>query len=334
MISQHDLPPAGTAAPAAMRSSFLEFSDPGAFSSAIPGGRFGILPMDNAPFRASMELGALSAGLVSRRIRTGPPVSMRAEFTGSARSIILLLPMDPAPRAVLDGREMSGCTVVTRLPGDTPHLRTYGETELAAIVLVSDLLRRASAALTGEEHDRLLQMPGRLRAVEAPRLQRLRLEIGRLGRVIRQPALEMRDLAVLRRSLIAAIVDTVAGSDVKSDHLATRLQTLSMARIERQIDEARNDPIGLQELCEGTGLALRTIETIVKRRTGMSAHAYLARRRLAFAREALVSPAPETSVTRIAMDHGFYHLGRFSGFYRGVYGETPSVTLRRALAGG
>ena len=34
------------------------------------------------------------------------------------------------------------------------------------------------------------------------------------------------------------------------------------------------------------------------------------------------------SVTELAMDYGFLHLGRFSETYRQRYGVLPSVTLR------
>ena len=44
---------------------------------------------------------------------------------------------------------------------------------------------------------------------------------------------------------------------------------------------------------------------------------------------------PETaapSVTTVALDIGFEHLGRFAGSYRKIYGESPSTTLRTAHA--
>jgi AraC family ethanolamine operon transcriptional activator len=48
----------------------------------------------------------------------------------------------------------------------------------------------------------------------------------------------------------------------------------------------------------------------------------LARRRL---RAAEVGT---TTVSRVAVDAGFHHLGRFATYYRAMYGETPSATLR------
>jgi AraC family ethanolamine operon transcriptional activator len=138
-------------------------------------------------------------------------------------------------------------------------------------------------------------------------------------------------LGILRDELLAAVVDMMTSGLVKRDHLARQLRTVSMAKIERFINEYRDGPAGLQKLCEETGLALRTVEAIVRERVGMPAHAYLARRRLAFAREALLKPNDGATVTNIAMHFGFMHLGRFSGFYRQVYGELPSMTFRRVL---
>jgi transcriptional regulator GlxA family with amidase domain len=41
-------------------------------------------------------------------------------------------------------------------------------------------------------------------------------------------------------------------------------------------------------------------------------------------------------VTRVAMDCGFFHLGRFARDYRQAFGESPSVTLggRRGISSG
>jgi AraC family ethanolamine operon transcriptional activator len=39
------------------------------------------------------------------------------------------------------------------------------------------------------------------------------------------------------------------------------------------------------------------------------------------------------TVTRVALDWGFEHLSQFARDYRGVYGETPSATLRRTRPG-
>ncbi len=58
---------------------------------------------------------------------------------------------------------------------------------------------------------------------------------------------------------------------------------------------------------------------------------YLRTLRLSEARRALLSTLDrDVTVTEIATLFGFAELGRFSVEYRAVFGESPSVTLRRA----
>jgi AraC family transcriptional regulator, ethanolamine operon transcriptional activator len=56
----------------------------------------------------------------------------------------------------------------------------------------------------------------------------------------------------------------------------------------------------------------------------------LLRRRMYLARRALREAATDaTSVTDIATRYGFWQLGRFAVEYQGLFGESPSATLRR-----
>jgi len=45
-------------------------------------------------------------------------------------------------------------------------------------------------------------------------------------------------------------------------------------------------------------------------------------------RELLRSPANAATISRIATQHGFEELGRFSQYYQRMYGELPSATLK------
>jgi transcriptional regulator GlxA family with amidase domain len=63
---------------------------------------------------------------------------------------------------------------------------------------------------------------------------------------------------------------------------------------------------------------------------GVPPSRYLRRLRLSEARRALLSAQDRNvTVTEIATLFGFAELGRFSVEYRAVFGESPSVTLRR-----
>jgi transcriptional regulator GlxA family with amidase domain len=48
-------------------------------------------------------------------------------------------------------------------------------------------------------------------------------------------------------------------------------------------------------------------------------------------RALLHSDHSKRTVTQIVTDHGFWDLGRFSVAYRALFGEAPSLTLRRSV---
>ena len=56
---------------------------------------------------------------------------------------------------------------------------------------------------------------------------------------------------------------------------------------------------------------------------------YLRTIRLQRVRDALLQADPSTTVTDVALDHGFFHLGRFSQHYKRAFGENPAATLAR-----
>lgn len=87
----------------------------------------------------------------------------------------------------------------------------------------------------------------------------------------------------------------------------------------------------ISELCQRMRISRRTLEHWFRHLLGQSPYQYLKRHRLNLAHRALRMADPsQTSVTRIAMDFGFYELGRFAVEHRRHFGEPPSRTLRRS----
>jgi AraC-like DNA-binding protein len=90
-------------------------------------------------------------------------------------------------------------------------------------------------------------------------------------------------------------------------------------------------PICLEDLSRIAGVTGRALQHSFARCYGMSPMDFLRRIRLGKVREELTQAAPDSgaTVTAVALKWGFSHLGRFSGLYRGEFGESPSATLRR-----
>lgn len=94
--------------------------------------------------------------------------------------------------------------------------------------------------------------------------------------------------------------------------------------------EAENRIPSLEELCRASNVSERRLRSAFSEEFDCPPSAYMrawaldrANRRL---REA---DADSASVTAVAADLGFNHLGRFAGHYRSMFGESPSLTLKR-----
>lgn len=81
------------------------------------------------------------------------------------------------------------------------------------------------------------------------------------------------------------------------------------------------------EVATACGVNVRTLHNALVSVLGVSLNRYLVLHRLWRVRNALLQAGPDTLVKSIALDHGFWHLGRFSRLYHSTFGETPSMTL-------
>ena len=103
-----------------------------------------------------------------------------------------------------------------------------------------------------------------------------------------------------------------------------------VARFEEFLEANPDTPLYLTEICAAIGVAERTLRVACEEHLGMGPIRYLSLRRIHFVRRALLRADPSTAtVTRLATDHGFWKLGRFSVAYRALFDESPSESLRR-----
>lgn len=89
-------------------------------------------------------------------------------------------------------------------------------------------------------------------------------------------------------------------------------------------------PYTVGSLARSAGVSARALQEGFRRHAGESPLLYLRAVRLQRAHDALRAAQPGTmSVGEIATQWGFSHFGRFAGWYRKRYGETPSQTLNK-----
>lgn len=116
--------------------------------------------------------------------------------------------------------------------------------------------------------------------------------------------------------------ESSAGASVRTDGLANRFA----AAIEDGVEYG----VGVLEIADQLGVPVRTLQEHVRSAFGSTPSALLREARLQQAQRLLSSSDAGTeTVTSIAQQCGFGHLGRFSSEYRARFGETPAQTLRR-----
>ena len=101
--------------------------------------------------------------------------------------------------------------------------------------------------------------------------------------------------------------------------------------IDSYIDSAAGADVAAVDLARLANVSVRTLYDRFKRAKGITPHAYIKTRRLRRIYHRLhASTGSVRSVTEVALEYGFCHLGRFSSEYKMLFGELPSEALRRA----
>ena len=103
---------------------------------------------------------------------------------------------------------------------------------------------------------------------------------------------------------------------------------------EAQLDEDDAPVPSIASLCRKLRVSRRTLERAFQELVGVGPSAYFRIRALNAVRRALAEAPPYPGVVaRLAVDHGFWHLGRFAQQYRELFGERPIDTLRATKSG-
>jgi len=130
--------------------------------------------------------------------------------------------------------------------------------------------------------------------------------------------------------LLVALTDVLAENAPRSS--AARVRGLDSQLIVRtcvdSVDEVGGRP-SLPELCLAANVSERRLRRAFNDVFDMSPAAYFRLRSLTLARSQLLL-RHNSSVTEVASELGWANLGRFAGYYRSVFRETPSHTLATA----
>ena len=118
-------------------------------------------------------------------------------------------------------------------------------------------------------------------------------------------------------------------------HYLRKLSGTAAPRIVREAEHlmrTSGPELSVSRIAAQVGVSLRSLEAGFREWRQATPSQYLRKVRLDAARAELLSPSESTNVTSAALANGFFHLARFSAYYRAAFDETPVQTLRRSRA--
>jgi AraC-like DNA-binding protein len=228
--------------------------------------------------------------------------------------------------------EISADDIVVYGPAAVHHHRTDAPVRWCGMSIAPDVLAGVSCTLSGRE----LTMPGKTRSArpnptDLSRLRSLHAAAGTLAKVTPDVFANQEVARALEHSLLHAMIACLTDADEIEMTSGCQTHLAIVTRLEEFLIANPDRSLYLAEMCSATGATERTLRVSCNEHLGMGPIHYLLLRRLHLVRRALLQSDPDiVSVTEIAMNHGFWELGRFSVAYRRLFGETPSASLRRA----
>src|SRR5215203_5056048 len=312
-------------------SGTVTFNDPQQYRAAVRPAQGEMLVTAKGDFRANLTRTQMPQ-LWMQSGRENLPRVLHVAVDAERPPIYFLADAKQAPIRH-NGMGLSFGEIIVTAPGSTHHLLTEAPSHWAALSLTQEDLTAAGHTLAGRE----LTVPSvshRLRPslLSMSRLQYLCEAAGRLASAAGGSPTPSEPNQALEQALIHVMITCMTDAATVEKSPTARQHSAIIERFEELLARNRNRPLYLAEICAATGASERTLRVCCHEHLGMGPVRYLWLRRMHLARRALIIATEQTAgVTEIAMDPGFWELGRFAVNYRALFRESPSASLRRQL---
>jgi AraC-like DNA-binding protein len=313
-------------------SKILSFTDPLPYQAAIRAADVELYPTSRGEFHAELTQINLNKLWMQRFDEKLPQVY--ASKIKPGRKVIGFLTSANQPPFQHSGLNISAHDIVVS-SNDVMHHRTAGDCHYGAMSLTTEDFEAAHAAIAGCEFSGSpLKHLVRPSAALMQRLVNLHGIVGQIAKTTPDILTFPEVARALEHELIHLMIRCLAEGNSFGMTAGGRRHDLIISRFEEFLEANPDRPLYLTEICAAIGVAERTLRAACEEHLGMGPVRYLSLRRMHLVRRALLRADPAmTTVTRIATDHGFWELGRFSVAYRVLFDESPSASLRRPCDG-
>ena len=305
------------------------FSDPDEYAASMQRGTVGLTVTRRGDFNAKHSVVDLHRLWMQRYSDNLPRVVDATNIT-SGRTYITFRTA-PGATLVQAGVELHPTSILRHGRAPEYYQRASGSVDFATMSMPFE-----DMASIGEEMAEVdLTPPSDAVLISPPpaaisKLQRLHAAAGDLAENAPEIIAHSDAARGLEQALIEAMVACLGHCEDRQSRAARGQHELIMRRFRRLVEENPEEPLYVPEICKAIRVPDRTLRICCQEHLGMGPNRYLQLRRMHMARRELCQAVPDaTSVTEIAMRYGFWQLGRFASVYQSLFGEAPSVTLRR-----
>ena len=247
-----------------------------------------------------------------------------------ADRLVILLPWDSEPCQSWAGMALGAQEILTVRAVPGVHARTVGHCHSAAIFCSTDYLVRVGRRLIGPQFVvppgvvRWQPAPDSLKALTALFRAAIRVTGSRLSAPTSPEAARG-----LEQEVLGALAECLSTAPARRGE-RHRMQISVMARFAEILGLHAERRPSLADLSRELGVSSRTLRTYCRDHLGVAPGHYLRFYKLhQFHRELQHADPSVTTLSALALRHGIRQSGRLGRFYRELFGEPPSATLRR-----
>jgi AraC-like DNA-binding protein len=171
--------------------------------------------------------------------------------------------------------------------------------------------------------------PGTERFPAEAAVFRLRATVYKIFALARDPRHRDSAATLLNQELPVMILSTWFGSaEARKQKSGSRARALTRAL--DYLEASDGEALTVEQLRYACSSSISTVERAFRDRFGVTPKRYLLLHRLSGVRRALCDFTETRSITDVANQWGFWHMGKFASDYRRQFGELPSQTRLHA----
>ncbi len=233
------------------------------------------------------------------------------------------------------GRQLNRDSLLTLEQNEELHFRTPQHSQILVAVIDFKTLNAFAQNASGNDVMPLIAA-SKAKKISPETAQGLRAVLSQLLASIGTTP-DIHEHEASRKSVVETVLNSAfyilqsQSEGSGAPKTAHYVQRSIVERARQYIIERKSNPPSVSELSAHLKMSRRGLHHAFMNVLGINPATFLRYVRLHGARKDLLRADPSDSVNGIACKWGFWHMGMFSAYYKALFAELPSTTLRRTL---